>query len=130
MPESSAQIIATLLSIDKPFVCFLHGDLGAGKTTFVRQYMTELGYSGLVKSPSYTMLEQYDEQKILHLDLYRLDKVDKNILEELGVSEFLGVYSLFIEWPERLAPNLLQQDVAISISLTNDIRLYSLEFFA
>jgi tRNA threonylcarbamoyladenosine biosynthesis protein TsaE len=81
-----------------PLVMGLRGDLGSGKTTWVRAMLRGLGYSGRVPSPTYTLLEQY-------LDLYRLRGGDE--LENLGLRDWLAEPGRWIavEWPER-APQL------------------------
>lgn len=129
MIVNASNLFEILKQHNKPFVCFLQGDLGAGKTTFVRQYMQHLGYQGLVKSPSYTLVELYESEKIAHLDLYRINFVDKNLLQELALTEYLGDFSIFIEWPERLAPGLIEPDFKITITIdpeTND-RLFNFQ---
>ena len=90
-----------------PLLVALRGDLGSGKTTWVRAALRGLGYGGRVPSPTYTLLEQYRvaNRTIVHLDLYRLS--GEHDLENLGLRDWLVDPQtwVLIEWPER-APAL------------------------
>jgi tRNA threonylcarbamoyladenosine biosynthesis protein TsaE len=81
----------------------LTGDLGVGKTTFVRALLRGLGYTGRVPSPTYTLLEHYEIGllTVVHLDLYRL--ADARELEFLGLRDWLALPEVWVlaEWPER-----------------------------
>lgn len=93
-----------------PLVVGLRGDLGSGKTTWVRAMLRGLGYEGRVPSPTYTLLEQYacGGLSLVHLDLYRLRSQDE--LENLGLRDWLAEEERWIavEWPER-APQLAER---------------------
>ena len=81
----------------------LQGDLGAGKTTLVRGILSALGWHGSVKSPTYTICEEYELNQflVLHIDLYRTE-VDEDIdMLELN-REHKNKKLIFIEWPEKL----------------------------
>jgi tRNA threonylcarbamoyladenosine biosynthesis protein TsaE len=90
-----------------PLVLGLAGDLGSGKTTWVRAMLRGLAFDGRVPSPTYTLLEQYacGELTVVHLDLYRLRGDEE--LENLGLRDWLAepVSWIAVEWPER-APQL------------------------
>lgn len=98
-------------------VVFLSGELGAGKTTFVRGYLKSLGVTGAVRSPTYTLVELYPLGKttIVHADLYRVR--DARELEALGLREWAKPGHLwFVEWPERGAGHLPRPDLQLAFS--------------
>lgn len=100
-------------------VVYLHGDLGAGKTTFTRGFIQGLGFAGKVKSPTYTLVEPYvfSRYNIYHFDLYRF--VDEEEWEASGFREYFNPQSIcLIEWPEKAGDLLPQAD--IHVHLTHD----------
>jgi tRNA threonylcarbamoyladenosine biosynthesis protein TsaE len=102
-----------------PLVIGLRGDLGSGKTTWVRAMLRGLGYTGRVPSPTYTLLEQYacDGLSVVHLDLYRLRGGDE--LENLGLRDWLeeSCRWIAVEWPER-APQLAERcDLMLELAI-------------
>lgn len=104
----------------------IEGPLGAGKTTLVQYFSKALGCSELMTSPTYTLINLHANNKIAHLDLYRVDNALE--LEVLGLEE-LDCDWYFIEWGERFETYLQPLSALITIEpLSNggrEIKLYS-----
>ncbi len=112
---ATATLAAKLASSLAPgLVVCLRGDLGAGKTTLVRALLRVLGYGGRVKSPTYTLVEQYEAGglHLRHFDLYRFR--DASEWEAAGFrDEFNGSNVCLIEWPEKAEGLLPPEDIDI-----------------
>jgi tRNA threonylcarbamoyladenosine biosynthesis protein TsaE len=107
---------------------YLHGDLGAGKTTFVRGVLHALGHTGKVKSPTYTLVEIYQLEpyvvsncQLYHFDLYRFTSEEE--WDAAGVREYVNPHSIcMIEWPEKAEHVLPEPDIHVRLSLYNSGR--------
>ena len=131
--ETSQESFGNLLgqSCSSGLVIFLEGELGAGKTTLARGFIRGLGHHGKVKSPTYSLVEEYDLREIsnkncYHFDLYRL--ADPEELEYMGMRDFtLERDILLIEWPEKGEGWLPRADLIIEILYENQSRKLNLK---
>ena len=105
---------------DPGCVVYLHGDLGAGKTTLVRGFLQAFGYKGHVRSPTFTLLEPYnvDSCMIYHFDLYRLINAEE--FAYIGGRDYFTEQSIcLIEWPERGEGFLSKADLICNFEFAN-----------
>ena len=101
-------------------VVALFGNLGAGKTAFVRGMAAGLGYTGTVTSPTFNLLHQYDGTvRLSHYDLYRINGADD--LEELGYYDLLDTDILAIEWSERIHKVLPKNAKRVTLTRIDDM---------
>ena len=109
-------------------VLHIKGDLGAGKTTLCRGMLRGMGYSGAVKSPTFTLVEpyQFSGAEVYHFDLYRL--IDPGELEYIGIDEYFGGNKLsLIEWPDKAAGYLPEHDLEIAIDVLDEKRIIGIK---
>lgn len=107
---------------------FLHGDIGAGKTTLARGFLRALGYRGAVKSPTYTLLETYELPRrgdsaarprlhVYHFDFYRI--VDPRELGYMGIDELVSAPAVkLVEWPSHAGDRLPKPDIEVRLAGT------------
>ena len=114
--------------LPKKCLVFLNGDLGAGKTTLTRGVLRAAGHKSAVKSPTYTIVEEYNLTggKLYHFDLYRIK--DPEELEWIGIRDYLEEQNLcFVEWPELGKGYLPEPDIELTLEQQGDRRVVDIQ---
>lgn len=121
LPEAAGKFVE--LMGDETVYAF-HGEMGVGKTTFIRQLCRALGVEeDLANSPSFSIINEYRSdttaELMYHFDLYRLDSVEEAL--EIGVEDYFDSGALcLLEWPERIEPLLPDDTVVVEIKVNAD----------
>lgn len=123
LPKLAGELINGYESI-RVFV--FHGNLGAGKTTFIKQICAVLGVEGAMSSPSFSIVNEYQTNKgepVYHVDCYRMK--DESEAWDIGLDEILdsGAYC-FIEWPDKIDNLLPENYVRVSITQEENQRIF------
>jgi tRNA threonylcarbamoyladenosine biosynthesis protein TsaE len=125
LPEAAKQILQYGANAK---VFAFYAEMGAGKTTLIKELCRQLGAQGNLSSPTYSIVNEYaapNDKKIYHLDLYRLKNTEEAIAA--GIEEYLhsGNYC-FIEWPQHAEPVLPNNYIKIEIEINNQMREVSI----
>ena len=127
--EQLAQSLAS--SCPQGMVVYLHGGLGAGKSTFARAFIHTLGFKGSIKSPTYSLLEAYrldDGFEAVHMDLYRL--ADPEEVDYLALDEYeKNALAILLEWPEKGVGHIPPADMTIHFTTQAEGRLLKFASF-
>ena len=124
-----AKILADYIkSSDELNIVYLAGNLGAGKTTLVRQVLRHMGWSGSVKSPTFSILEEYkiDNHDIFHADLYRLEGENDFDMLGLEINEDKKA-ALFIEWPDKISNFELGNEIFLHLIVDKKERILEIK---
>jgi tRNA threonylcarbamoyladenosine biosynthesis protein TsaE len=127
--DALAVKLASSQALGDAFIA-LHGDLGAGKTTFVRHLLRALGIGSRIKSPTYAVVEPHEAPgglAIFHFDFYRFS--DPHEWDDAGFRDiFAGPGLKLAEWPDNAAGRIPLADLAINIeAMTDDTRTVTLQ---
>ncbi|MFL9829565.1 tRNA (adenosine(37)-N6)-threonylcarbamoyltransferase complex ATPase subunit type 1 TsaE [Flavobacterium sp. ST-87] len=117
------QNVAELIVAAKPNkVLLFNGEMGAGKTTFIKQLCKTLGVTGATSSPTFSLVNEYettDNQIVYHFDFYRLKKETEAL--DMGIDDYLySGHWCFIEWAENIANLLPEKYSTITIEVLPD----------
>lgn len=121
--ETSAIAKDVLQYVNDGTIILLHGNLGAGKTTFVKGIAAALGVAKTITSPTFTLMNIYElsasgskPHTLVHIDTYRLENEQELI--DIGAEDYIGKPGTItiIEWPEKLS-HLLQNKTAVTITI-------------
>lgn len=119
--ELGVRVAEKIKSCGKNFFIAMYGDLGAGKTVFVRGLSSVLSPGSRVKSPTYTIVNEYrkGDVPLFHFDLYRIG--DTSELDGFGFDEYLAGGNCIAEWSENLGDTLPPDSVKVTIEKIDDV---------
>ena len=110
-------------------VFLFYGEMGVGKTSFIKKFCKELGVSDVVSSPTFSIVNQYsnvNDEIIYHFDFYRTEK--KEEVFDIGYEEYLFSSSYcFIEWPEKIEDLLPTNYLKINMKLDDNNRIINIQ---
>lgn len=112
-----------IMMMNNKTVFAFKGNMGAGKTTFIKAICEELGVEDVINSPTFSIINEYRSNKtgelIYHFDFYRINKPSE--AQEIGIDDYFYSNALcFIEWPEKIQEILPENTVFVSIKEQSD----------
>jgi tRNA threonylcarbamoyladenosine biosynthesis protein TsaE len=125
--KEAAEILTSYFK-EKHVVAF-YGEMGVGKTTFIRALCEELGCKDSTSSPTYGLVNEYalpQGKKIYHFDFYRISSLEEAIA--IGVDDYFNSGEwCFIEWPEKIEPLLPENYIQVSIKENQGLRTINMQ---
>ena len=120
--EAETEALGEKFAKDLPggTVVAMYGDLGAGKTAFVRGMARGMGYTGRVTSPTFTIVNEYlGKRELIHFDMYRLSSSDE--LFDIGWEDYVSRGAVcVVEWSENVRDAFWGDEITVSIEKTGD----------
>ena len=119
LPIVAKQLLDTI----KAPIWLFYGEMGAGKTTLIREILIQLGVEDNIQSPTFSLVNEYRDranQIVFHFDFYRIEQEEEAY--DMGIEDyFYSDNRCLVEWPEKI-PNLLPDDaVKIHIEVIDDL---------
>ena len=113
--DKTAKIVLSLNPYTKIFI--FNGEMGSGKTTIIKAIIKELGYEGIVSSPTFSLINEYfNGDKIYHFDFYRIKSREE--LLDIGIDEYISSNDwCFIEWPNLIVDMLPDKHIELNIDV-------------
>jgi tRNA threonylcarbamoyladenosine biosynthesis protein TsaE len=120
--ESASTSLLELIN-DNNIICF-YGDMGVGKTTFIKEICKKLGVSDVVNSPTFSIINEYlteNDESVYHFDFYRIEKEEAF---DMGYEEYFYHGDLcLIEWPEKIASIIPKNVIKVQITRSDEQRI-------
>lgn len=115
---------AVIEAIGDRTVVIFRGEMGAGKTTLIREIVAQLGATDVVTSPTFAIVNQYQgamDRRIYHFDFYRLE--DLREAYDFGYEEYFYSGDIcLVEWPERIEPLLPEEVITVRITVDDETK--------
>lgn len=121
LPGAAAELLSFMKERAER-VCLFEGEMGAGKTTLIKELCKQLGIRDTVQSPTFSIINEYrtpEDRPVYHFDFYRIDAVDEAV--QIGAEEYFYSGELcLIEWPSRVVEILPDDCLQVEIKVAND----------
>ena len=121
--ERAATSLLELIN-DNPIICF-YGEMGVGKTTFIKEICKKLGVEDVVSSPTFSIINEYlteNNESVYHFDFYRIEKEEEAF--DIGYEEYFYQGNLcLIEWPEKISSIIPENIMKVQITRSDEQRI-------
>ena len=121
--ERAATSLLELIN-DHTIVCF-YGEMGVGKTTFIKEICKKLGVEDVVSSPTFSIINEYlteNDESVYHFDFYRIEKEEEAF--DIGYEEYFYQGNLcLIEWPEKISSIIPKNSIKVQITRSDEQRI-------